>query len=227
MSLRRSALLAALPVLAGAAALLLGEGGGRGRLQAGVAMMLAAAACGALARGSARQALARLAAAAPAAGLLLLAVGCWPAQALAGAALVAASGACALGLAALGRALGSGPVAAGLGAGCVCVAALTGLWWADPVSEAVPHGARFAWRQAVLDLDLATAFAYDVAGLDRLLEADVYGCVPLASSSVRRPVAARAALAWGALGAACLLGAAGLGRARRGRAGAAGGGAVA
>lgn len=46
MSLRRSALLAALPVLAGAAALLLGEGGGRGRLQAGVAMMLAAAACG-------------------------------------------------------------------------------------------------------------------------------------------------------------------------------------
>lgn len=197
---RRTALVAAAPVFCGALVAAFGPPDAQGHFHAGVAMLVAAAAAYGFLSLTRRQATAALAFGGVLAGALLLAMGHSLGQALRGAALVAAAGLSAHGLAALGRALGAGRAGAGTGAFAVGVAALTGLWWAEPLAAAAPPGARFALRQAVLDLDLCTALAYDAIGLDRLLQSTVYGVVPLASSSVSRPSAVEAAGWWGALG---------------------------
>ncbi|MFM8980018.1 MAG: hypothetical protein ACKOSS_06100 [Planctomycetia bacterium] len=197
---RRTAVVAAAPAFCGALVAAFGSNDSVGHFQAGVAMLVAAASAFAFLPLTRRQATAALAFGGVLAGALLLALGQSLVQSLRGAALVVAAGLCAQGLAALGRALGAGRAGAGTGALAVSVASLTGLWWADAAAAAAPVAARFTLRQAVLDLDLCTALAYDAIGLDRLLQGPVYDAVPLASSSVARPSAVEAAGWWGAVG---------------------------
>ena len=105
------------------------------------------------------------------------------------AALALGVGAGAGGIAVLGRRLGAPRVGAGVVATAVLVLAMVGLFWADPVGDRLPHAKRFAFKQAVLHLDAATAAAYDAAAFDRFHEPRVYAEVPLVTEAVRAPTA--------------------------------------
>jgi hypothetical protein len=117
------------------------------------------------------------------------------------AALVFASGVAPSGLAAVGRRVGAGDVGAGVVAAAVLWAAMTGLFWADPVSQRLPRASRHPFRRAVLHVDPATACAFDVSRHDRFHEPEVYRDVPLASSVIERPRAHTTAAVWTAVGA--------------------------
>jgi hypothetical protein len=189
-----------------------GSSGPEGRFHVGLAALAVSAATYAYVGLTLRQATAALAFGAVLMAGLLLATGASLGAACAGAALVTAVGLAAQGFASLGRSLGTGAVASGACACALLVAGLTGLVWADPVAEGLPRPSRWPFRQAVLHLDAATAFAYDAARFDRLLHAPVYASVPLASTSIEKPGAERTAAIWGAFG--LLAGAAGWGVAR-------------
>lgn len=150
------------------------------------------------------------------AGAVLLALGASPATALAQAFLIAAVALTAGGLAALGRRIGAGWLGAGaVGLGLAAAGSL-GLFWADPLAEAVPPERRPRLRQAVLHLDPVTAAAYAEPGFDRLRSRTaIYRDVPLASSLIEAPRPLATGSAWLLL-AVCLWGAA---RVRSARAG--------
>jgi len=126
--------------------------------------------------------------------------------------LLLATATAASGLSAMGRGFGAPWLTAGaVGAGLLWVV-LTGLFWADPISERLPRERRYEFKQAVMQLDLATACAYDGASFDRFHEPAVYRDLPIASSIVAAPAAGRTGLTWMivgllAWGVACLLGA--------------------
>lgn len=122
--------------------------------------------------------------------------------------LTLAAGTATAGLASVGRAIGAGRVPAGAVASAVLWVAMTGLFWADDVSEALPASKRRDFRQAVVHADLATASAYGAAGFERMHDGPVYSRVPMASALVGRPSAPHTAGAWIAVGLA-LCGAAG------------------
>ena len=110
--------------------------------------------------------------------------------------LFLATAAAASGLSALGRGLGAPWLTAGaFGAGVLWVA-LSGLFWADDLSERLPRERRYEFKQAVMDLDLATACAYDGAALDRFHEPAVYRDLPIASSIVAAPTAGTTGGIW-------------------------------
>lgn len=118
------------------------------------------------------------------------------AGALAAGWLVLATAVAASGLSAVGRGLRAPWLTAGaLGAGILWVA-MTGLYWADPLSERLPRERRYECKQAVLQLDLATACAYDGAGFDRFHEPTVYRDLPIASSIVAAPSAGPTGAIW-------------------------------
>jgi hypothetical protein len=121
-----------------------------------------------------------------------------------------AVGVAASGLAVLGRALGTPALTAGAAAGAVLWIGMTGLVWADDLAESLPRERRFAFRQAVVHLDAATACAFDAAHFDRFHDDRIYRRVPLAASLVRAPAATSTALAWMALGVLAWGGAVGL-----------------
>ena len=112
-------------------------------------------------------------------------------------------GAAAGGIALLGLRLGAPRVSAGVIATSVPVLAMLGLFWADPVGDRLPREKRFAFKQAVLHLDAATAAAYGAADFDRFHDTRVYQEVDLATEAVRPPEALPTGLAWLALGLAC------------------------
>ncbi len=192
-----------------------GGGGAEGRFRCGLAALAAAAAVFAFAQLTLRQAVASLAFGSAAVGALLWAAGATPEGALAALALTAGVGLAAVGLSALGRAVGATSVGAGAVTLALLTAGLSGLFWADPLSERLPRPARWGVRQAVLHLDAGTALAYDAARFDRLLDLPVYATVPLAASSIERPRAPVTAALWGALGLTCAVGVAGLRALRR------------
>jgi hypothetical protein len=171
------------------------------RFLVGLVALLLVGALAAFVGGSRRTRLTWLGGGALAAALVLLAVGAALEGAAAGGALALGLGGAAAGLAAAGRSVGAGTFGAGAGALLVVGLATTGLFWADPAAEALPAHARRPFRQAVLDLDAATALAYDAAGLDQLASPPIYAGVPLASATFQAPRALPCALAWGAVGA--------------------------
>lgn len=111
-------------------------------------------------------------------------------------------GAAAGGLALLGRRLGAPAATASVLATAVLVTAMLGLFWADPVGDRLPRAKQFAFKQAVLHLDPATAAAYGAASFDRFHEPRIYSDVKLAAEAVRPPDAVPTALAWLLLGLA-------------------------
>lgn len=186
---------------------LLGAGGPEGSFRAGVGALVLAASVGAFVAGGRAR---RLAVMLALAALLASVVGLDRGSTSAAAAAVALALGLALfaaGTAALGRRIGAGAAGAGATALCLALLALTALAWTDPMSERLPLARRWAFAEAVLQLDPASAWAYDVADYDRLREPEVYATVPLASSMHARPAACVSGLAWGALG--LLLGVAG------------------
>lgn len=118
-------------------------------------------------------------------------------------ALALGVGTAAGGLALLGLRLGAPRSTAGVIATSVPVLAMLGLFWADPVGDRLPAGERFAFKQAVLHLDAATAAAFGAAGFDRFHDTRVYQEVDLATEAVRAPDAVPTGLAWFILGLAC------------------------
>lgn len=116
------------------------------------------------------------------------------------------------GLSAVGRGLGAPWLTAGALAAGVLWFAMGGLFWADALSDRLPRERRYECKQAVMQLDLATACAYDGAALDRFHEPAIYRDLPIASSIVAAPGAGPTGAIWFtvgllAWGAACLLGA--------------------
>ena len=197
----RAALVAVAPPLALLATALLGADGPRGLFQADLAALVAAAAVGAFAVRLWRLPLVAV----PAAALLglpaHLVAGGTPRGGLALALLLLAVGAAAAGLAAVGRGVRAPWPGAGLAAAGVLYVAMTGLVWADDVGDRLPAPRRFAFKQAVLHLDAATACAYDAADFDRFHDPSIYDHVKLASSAVRVPAALGTGLCWLAVGA--------------------------
>jgi len=187
---------AALPAVAGAAVFLGSDGGAAGVFQADLAALVVLAAVAGFALAPGRRALLVLGLAAALAAALH--------GALAGDAsgmhwlawLALATGFAASGLAAVGRVAGAGRIAAGAVAAGVLWIAMSGLFWADRVGDALPAARRPGFRQAVLHLDLATACAYDAARLDRMHEAHVYATVPLAATLVGLPTARDTGALW-------------------------------
>ena len=116
------------------------------------------------------------------------------------------------GLALLGRAVGAPRGAAALLACAVLTVAMLGLFWADPVGDRLPPSKRFAFKQAVVHLDAATAAAYDGAAFDRFHDERVYADVKLASGAVRPPEGVPTGLAWLVVGLLSGAAAAGLRR---------------
>lgn len=193
-------LAAGLPVAAFLVMRLLGPAGPEGLFRAGLVALVAAVALFAFVP---LRAGATLGAAAASAGLLATAHllgGSSPAAAGAAAALVLGQALAAAGFAGVGRRLGAGGVGAGAVSAALLGLALGGLFWADEAAAHVPAERRWALRQAVVDLDAATALAYDAAGFDRFAHPPVYAGVPLASSSHQAPRALDAAAAWAAFG---------------------------
>jgi hypothetical protein len=223
--LRRLRVRHLLPAAAPGAALLLlrpfAAPGPEGLYQADLAGLVAAVAVGAFAAPSLRAALQRIPLASALGGLAHAIA----AQGVAGADAVAllflATSAAAGGFAAVGRAAGARPFAAGLVSASVLWVAMAGLFWADPVSERLPRTARRRFRQAVLHVDPALALAYDGAGFARMRAPDVYRDVPIASAVHEAPAAHATGLLWLA-GGTLLWGAAaawGTPRPAKGRAG--------
>jgi hypothetical protein len=192
--------IAGLPAAALLVAALATGAGARGRFQTDLAALVAMVVAGAFLVRLAWRPLAALALAALLGTVAHLLVGGAPGGAPALALLLLGAGAAPAGLAATGRALGASPQAAGLTATAVLCIALTGVVWADRVGDALPHARRYAFKQAVLDLDAATACAYAAAGFDRLHDPEIYDRVALASSAVRAPGALAPGLAWLAVG---------------------------
>jgi len=126
-------------------------------------------------------------------------------------------GVAASGLAAWGRALRAPALTAGAVAAAVLWIAMTGLVWADDLAASLPQTERYAFRQAVVHLDAATACAYGAADFDRFHDADIYRRIPLVTSAVRPPAAGPTALAWLVVGLLAWVGAALLGGARHER----------
>ena len=179
---------------------LLGAAGVEGLFQAGLAALVVAVLVFALLPLPVRTFLAAACSAALAVGLAHVVAGAGVSGGTAAALLTASHAVAAAGFAAQGRRLGAGPVAAGAVGAALLAVALQGLFWADDVAERLPAPRRWPLRQAVLDVDGATALAYDGAGFDRLAHPPIYAGVPLASSTHARPTAARAALVWATFG---------------------------
>ena len=128
------------------------------------------------------------------------------------AALSLACATAAWGLVRLAAAVGTPlPFAGVLAMGVLC-AAMSGLFWADPLSARLPQRAAYEFRQAALQLDPAMAVAYGASGFDRLHAGDVYSSVPLASSTHEPPRGLPTALLWLTVG--LVSGALGLGLGR-------------
>lgn len=191
---------ALLPVGAYALLGLWGGAGPEGRFRAGVGALVLAAALGAFVSGTGGRRLAVLLISAALVGGAVGLGGGSPAAVAAGLALVLSVALAAAGAAALGRRIGAGAAGSGATALGLMLVALTALAWADPLAERLPLPRRWAFVEAVLQVDPASAWAYDVAAYDRLREPEVYATVPLASSTHARPAAGGAALAWGAFG---------------------------
>jgi hypothetical protein len=195
---------AAVPAAAFALGRLLAPAGPEGLFRAGLAALLTAVLAFAFVPLRPLAALLAAALAALLAGGGFLLAGADLGEAAAAGALVLGHACAAAGLAALGRAVGAGQVGAGAVSAAVLALALQGLFWADPAAERLPRERRREFRQAVLDVDGATALAYDAARFDRFHHPPIYADVPLASSTYERPNATSTGLAWGALG--CLAG---------------------
>ena len=116
--------------------------------------------------------------------------------------LLLATGAAASGLATVGRTVGCPWLTAGGLAAAVLWIAMGSLFWVDAFGDALPREQRYAFKQSVMHLDLATAAAYDAAAFDRFHHKPIYRDIPIASSIVRAPSAWRAGLSWLAFGAA-------------------------
>jgi hypothetical protein len=214
-ALRPAALAAAAPLLAFAAAGLLGGlEGAEDLFRAGLGALVAAVLVFAFVPLGVRAF--GLAAGGAALGVALAHVlaGAGVAGGLAAGALLFTQATAAAGFAALGRRVGAGILASGAVSAALLAVALQGLFWADDVAERLPAEGRWMFRQAVLDLDAATALAYDGTNFDRLGHGPIYAQVPRASSTHARPTAARASLVWGVFGFLAA-GVASLGRARR------------
>ncbi len=110
--------------------------------------------------------------------------------------LVLAVAVAALGLAWLGRSLGASRSAAGVATLAVLVVAMLGLLWADPVGDRLPQGKRYAFKQAVLHVDIATAAAYGAASFDRFHDPVIYREVDVAADAPRAPGAVPTGLLW-------------------------------
>ncbi|MDJ0520661.1 MAG: hypothetical protein QNJ90_01160 [Planctomycetota bacterium] len=204
------ALIAGLPPLAALVAAPLTASGAEGVFQTDVVGLVAVVGVAGFAVRVRRAHLLALLAAALLLGGVHLAAG----GALAGAPkqvlLACGVGLAASGLAALGRTLGTPALTAGSAAVAVLFVAMTGLVWADDIAEELPRSERFAFRQAVLHLDPATACAFDVAGFDRFHSPLIYRRVQLTTSAVRAPDAVPTGLAWLVFGAVAWGAAAGL-----------------
>ena len=142
---------------------------------------------------------------APIAGALLCALlhlllGGGAAGALAFLWLLLATAAAATGLAAAGRGVGLPGLTAGGLAACALWTAMMGLFWADALGERLPLEQRYAFKEAVMDLDLATACAYGAAHFDRFHEPTVYRDLPIASSIVGAPAPGPTGLLWFVVG---------------------------
>ncbi len=198
-------LIAVLPAGALVVTWALTEAGARGLFQADVVGLALVTSLGAFGRVAGWRPLVRLVAAA-----LLLTVGHGVvAGALDGAlalgCVALGIGVAAAGLATLGRAVGAAASSSAVIATAVLVTAMLGLSWADPVGDELPLGKRYAFKQAVLHLDAATAVAYDAAKLDRFHDASVYSRVKLASGAVAPPEAIPTGLFWLVVGVLALL----------------------
>lgn len=208
----RSMLLPAALACAPAAAMLavapFAEDGAHGLFQSDAAALAATAALWAFVARARPRVLGLLAlATVPAAGVHLL-LGGTPGSLVGWCALLLGVGAAAGGLALLGRRVGAPGVSAAVLATAVPVTAMLGLFWADPLGDVLPQAGRYAFKQAVVHADAATAAAYGAADHDRLHEARVYREVPLATEAVEPPAAVSTGLLWlvvGVLagGAAC------------------------
>lgn len=181
------------------------DGGGRAALfPAGAPALALAAAVGAFGPGGAARRLGTVLGAAAGAAVAALLLGAGADGAAAAGLLALASGLAGAGPALLGGRVGVPATAAGALGLLAFLPGLTALAWADPLAERLPLPRRWALRQAALHLDLSTAWAYDVADVDRLRDPRVYAEVPLASSVFGRPRATGTAAAWGGYGAALL-----------------------
>ena len=113
--------------------------------------------------------------------------------------LMVASMAAATGLAGVGRALGAPWLTAGaLSAGVLWVA-MTALFWVDGMSERLPQEQRFEFKQAAMQIDLATAAAYGM-DFDRFHAPAVYRDLPIASSIIAAPSAGKTGGLWLVMG---------------------------
>lgn len=119
------------------------------------------------------------------------------------AALLLGAGGAAFGIRVLAQALRAPESFAATLACVVLSISMSALFWADPVADRLAEEARFPFREAALQLDLATAAAYGAADYDRLHDASVYQSVALASSTHRAPTGLPTAGLWGSLGALC------------------------
>ena len=119
--------------------------------------------------------------------------------------LVAGVALLAAGVAALARGVRV-PWAAAGGVGLLAVvAASTGLLWADALAERVSPETRGLTRLEVVDHDPLLALAYGTAGHDRLHEREIYGRVPLASSTVKLSTPMATGLRLARIGGAALV----------------------
>lgn len=185
------------------AALPFADEGPRGLFQIDVAGMAAFATVAAFALRPTRASMLGLAAALLPALLVHVILGGSVASLGALAVLMLGVGSAAGGLALLGRRVGAPDGSAGVIAMAVVVVGMLGLFWADPLGDRLPREKRFAFKQAVVHLDAATAAAYDAAAFDRFHGTRVYAEVPLATEAVRQPTAFATGLAWLVLGLVC------------------------
>ena len=194
------AAIAGLPALAALVAVPFTASGAQGAFQADLAGLIACVGCAAFLVRPRRADAAALVAAALLLGLVHLVAGGPASGATSQLLLAFAVALAASGLAALGRAVGAPALTAGAAAAAVLWVAMSGLVWADDLAESQPRERRFAFRQAVVHLDAATACAFDAAEYDRFHDDRLYRRVPLAASLVRAPSAGSTALAWIVLG---------------------------
>lgn len=186
---------ALLPALAQLIALLFGADGSMGAFQAGAVALVVAVLVGAF-HAARRWELLLLPSAAALLSSLVHLVFAAGGSALVMGWLVFCVSACALGTVSYGRAIRVPAATAGVVATALLTVAMTGTYWADPVSQHLPQGERRAFTQAVLHVDPLLACAYGAAEHDRLHDADVYDSVPLASSLREAPAPLPTGGAW-------------------------------